>query len=217
MSNRNRSEYPKNSSEWGSPSLPLSSYAFASADLAKGRDTGSSASNIHESGASDEANFILGCLDSQLKLLVDSVEKHLASFSVENGGRVDRIIVNAKLTTHPNVPSLHGLRSSMSQQAGAVRATLRHLENRVLEQMESLRSDLRRNVDRESELRQRLCDLRHSLVARGMKVDELQAPQYKRPESADFERELRDLMLVRNRVVDELSQIESIDKLKLSA
>jgi hypothetical protein len=172
--------------------------------------------DTYGSSSSDEAIFLIGSLDSQVNLLVDSIEKHVTSAS-ESDGRFEKPAQNSKLQHMPNVVSLHSLRSSMAQQAGAVRNTIKYLEVRAQEQLHSNRSELSRQVKRENDLRKKVNELRKNLLERGMKTEELEVPGRRTaPQTKEFEVELQDLVATRDRVLEELRGLEEYDKLKNS-
>ena len=180
-----------------------------------------STSNYTGSSSSDEVTFILSSLDSQLKLLVDCVEKHVGSV-VESAGRSERLQGKSLFPQSQNFGSVHSLRHTMCQQANAVRTTLRHIENRAQDQMEGYRSGLLKNVGRENELRQRVNDLKQKLLEKGMKLEELEIPRDNDSKNnntidvftREFEKDFRDLIASRDRLLQEISQMEEIDKLK---
>jgi hypothetical protein len=173
---------------------------------------------------------MLSTIDSHLRILIDSIENHIqtAILSVGSSHRGGRRV---DPTHESELPVINNLKSTLSRQSAAARTTIQFLGSRLSAQMREYRSVLTDNLNRETQLRDRLKRLhdeaeRHGIYSRAPSPQsEAEAPPISSHNSgtwtpadvAEFEADLRELVSLRDRLLEHVDPIDVLYELKHSS
>ena len=126
---------------------------------------------------------------------------------------------------------ISNLKSTLSRQAATARHTIQFLEEQLHRQMQEYRSTLAANLERETQLRERLRRLREEVERCGLfsrsssPFSEAEVPPISGSVSGtwtpadvvEFESDLRDLVALRDRLLQNIDPVDMLSELKHSS
>lgn len=167
----------------------------------------------------DETSFLLNTLDSQVRILCETVSNHLR-FLVDSAS-LDTTDHRNHSKNNSGSVIITNMKSIVDRQGLAARNSIRYLDGRLSNYFDERDALVRESLNFESRLRDRLEILRSQVQQAGinrMEGDIPLPPSNTLPHpGGDFDEDLQSLIHVRDQLIQNIQRVDAIHELKQSS